>query len=72
MEHDATVAPGGDGDGEGNELADFFAEVRVGGIGGGKGLVSLEGIRRELRELRDGLAELRLLGVPVEHYESLL
>jgi len=66
VEGDATVAPGSDGNGERDELADFLAKERVFGVGGGEGLVALERVGRELGEFGDGFRELGLIGVPIE------
>jgi len=66
VEGDAPVAACGDGYGQRDELAGFFAKKRVSGIGGGKGLVALERVGRELGEFGDGFRELGLIGVPIE------
>lgn len=68
MEGDATVATGGDGNGEGDELTRFFAEERGFGIGGGEGLVALEGVWGEFGEAGDGFGEFGLIGVPIEKH----
>ncbi len=69
VEGDATIAARGDSDGHGDELADFFAEKRVGGIGSGKSLIALQRVGREFRELRNEPGEIGLIGVPVKHHE---
>lgn len=42
VEGDAAIAAGGDGDSDRDELADFLAEERCFGVGGGESLVALE------------------------------
>ena len=66
VESDATVATGGDGDGERDELADLLAEERIFGIGGGEGLIALEGIGRKFGEFGNRFGELGLVIIPVE------
>ena len=68
VEGDAAVATHGDGNGNGNELADFLAEERVFGVGGREGLVALERIRRELGEIGNGFGEFGLIVVPIEEH----
>jgi len=66
MKRDAAIAARGDSYGEGDELADFFAEQGVFRVGSGKGLVALERVGRELGEFGNGFGEFGLIGVPVE------
>lgn len=66
MERDATVAASGDGNGEGDQLAGFFAEKRSFGIGSGEGLVAAERVGGEFGEFRDGFAEPGLISIPIE------
>lgn len=60
MKGDATVTTGGDGYGDGDELADFFAEKRVFGVGGGKGLVTLQRVGRQFGEIGNSFGEFGL------------
>lgn len=71
VEGDAAVAVRGDGYGDGDELADFFAEVGVGFVGVGENLVALEGVGSQLGELGNDFCELGFVGGPIEHHESL-
>ncbi len=68
VDSDATVATRGDGNGEGDELADFFAEVRVGGVGVGESLVAADRVGRELHEVSELGADLFLIIIPIEHH----
>src|SRR5208283_4152809 len=65
---DATVATGGDGHGQGDELAGFFAEVGVFGIGVGEGLVTADRVGREFHEVGELGADLFLIIIPIEHH----
>ena len=68
MDGDAAITMRGYGDGEGDEFADFGAELGVLGVGGGELLVAANGIGRELHELGELGADLFLVFVPVEHH----
>ena len=68
VESDAAIAARGDGNRDGDKLADFLAEERVLGVGIGKGLVAAERVGRELGEFGDGLREFGLIGVPIEEH----
>jgi len=72
VEGDAAIAAGRDRNGEGDELADFFAEERGFGVGGGESLVALEGVGREFSEFGDGFGEFGLISVPIEEHRFLL
>ena len=65
VEGDAAVAASGDGNGDGDELAGFFAEERGFGVGGGEGLVALEGVGGEFGEFGDVGADLFLVVIPI-------
>jgi len=68
VDGDATVATCGDGNGEGDELADFFAEVGVGGVGVGESLLAPDRVGRELHEVSELGADLFLIIIPIEHH----
>lgn len=70
VEGDPAIATQGDSDGD--EFANFCAEKRGFGVGGGKSLIALEGIRGELGEFGNGFGEFGLIGVPVEEDGFLL
>ena len=63
----ATVATSGDGYGEGDELADFFAEAGILGVGARESLVAADRVGRELHEVSELGADLFLIIIPIEH-----
>lgn len=71
VEGDAAITACGDGNGDGDELARFFAEERVGFVGVGEGLVALERIGSEFGEAGDGFDEFGFVRGPIEHHGSL-
>jgi hypothetical protein len=66
VEGDATVAARADDNGDGDELADFFAEQGAVGIRGRQGLLALERIRSAFGRFRNGLGEFGLVIFPIE------
>jgi hypothetical protein len=68
VESDATIAARGDGNGDGDKLADLLAEERVLGTGARQRLVALERVGSELGEFGDGFRKFSLLGVPIEEH----
>src|SRR5271166_957888 len=70
VEVDATIAAGGDGYGDGDELTGFFAEEGVGFVGVGEGLVALERVGGEFGKAGDGFGEFGFVGGPIEHHGS--
>jgi len=68
VDSDATVAAGGDGHGQGDELASFFAEVGVFGVGVGEGLVAADRVGCDFHEVSELGADLFQIIILIEHH----